>query len=109
MMKALIFFGLICFSASFALAGEIYGTITDSGKPAPAGVKVEITAAGSQYKSETDKTGVYHIFVNEKGKATLTVSFKNQKPSTTVFSYDKATRYDWDIEVVDGKMTLKRK
>ncbi len=108
-MKALIVLGLICLSVSCAWAGEIYGTITDSDKPTPAGVKVEITAAGNQYNCETDKTGSYHVFVKETGKAALTVVFKNQKPATNIFSYDKATRYDWDITVVDGKMTLKRK
>jgi hypothetical protein len=109
-MKALICFGLICISASFAMAGEIYGTITDSGKPVPAGVKVGIAAAGNQYSGETDKFGAYHVFVNDKGKVVLTIQYKDQKPAAdSVFSYDKATRYDWNIEVVDGKMTLKRK
>jgi hypothetical protein len=109
-MKTLICFGLICISASFAMAGEIYGTITDAGKPLPAGVKVEIAAAGNQYSGETDKFGAYRVVVNEKGKVALTVHYKDQKPAAdSVFSYDKATRYDWNIEIVDGKMTLKRK
>jgi hypothetical protein len=109
-MKALIFFGLICFSATVALAGEIFGTISDSGKVVPAGVKIEIAAAEKQYSGETDKSGAYHFFINEKGKVALTVHFKDQKlTSTEVFSFDKATRYDWNIEAVDGKMTLKRK
>jgi hypothetical protein len=108
-MKALIFLGTICLSASYALAGEIYGTITDSGKPVAAGIKVEIATAANKYTGETDKTGDYHVFVSDKGKAALTVSYKDQKPFTSVFSYDKSTRYDWDIIIVDGKMTLKRK
>jgi hypothetical protein len=109
-MKAIVFFGWICISASFALAGEIYGTITDSGKPVPAGVKVGIAAAGNQYSGETDKFGAYHVFVNEKGKVALTVHYQDKTTAAdSVFSYDKATRYDWNIEVVDGKMTLKRK
>ena len=109
-MKALICLGLICISASFAMAGELYGTITDSGKPVPAGVKVEIAAAGNQYSGETDKFGTYHIFVSEKGKVALTVHFKDQKlAADSVFSFDKATRYDWNIQTVDGKITLKRK
>jgi hypothetical protein len=108
-MKALILFGMICFSASIALAGEIFGTISESGNLVPAGVKVEIAAAGKQYTGETDKFGAYRLFVNEKGKAALTVYFKDQKPTAEVLSFDRATRYDWNIEVVDGKMTLKRK
>jgi hypothetical protein len=109
-MKAFFFFGLLCISTSCVLAGEIWGTITDSGKPVPAGVKVEVAAGGNQYSAETDKSGTYHVFVNEKGKVALTVNYNNQKPAADgVFSFDKATRYDWNIEVVDGKMTLKRK
>lgn len=34
-MKSLTFFLFIVFAASFAAAGEIYGTIVDAGKPAP--------------------------------------------------------------------------
>jgi hypothetical protein len=109
-MKAFIIFGMLCISTSLAPAGEIWGTITDSGKPVPAGVKVEVAAGGNQYSGETDKSGTYHIFVNEKGKVALTVNYKDQKPAADgVFSFDKATRYDWNIEVVDGKMMIKRK
>jgi hypothetical protein len=109
-MKAFILFGLLCIFTCSALAGEIWGTITDSGKPVAAGVKVAIAAGGNQYSGETDKSGTYHVFVNEKGKVVLTVHYKDQKPTADgVFSFDKATRYDWNIEVVDGKTTLKRK
>jgi hypothetical protein len=108
-MKALILFMMICLSTSIALAGEIFGTISESGKLVPAGVKVEIAASGKQYAGETDKFGAYRLYVNEKGKAALTVYLKDQKPTAEVLSFDRATRYDWDIEVVDGKMTLKRK
>ncbi len=108
-MKALILFISICFSTTIASAGEIFGTISESGKLVPAGVKIEIAASGKQYAGETDKLGGYRLFVNEKGKAALTVYFKDQKPGAEVLSFDRATRYDWNIEVVDGKMTLKRK
>jgi hypothetical protein len=108
-MKSLFCFGLIILVASAAMAGEIYGTIVDAGKPIPAGTKVEVTAAGKSYAGETDKFGSYHVFVNEKGKCQLTVNYQNQKPAADIFSYDKATRYDWTIETVGGKLALKRK
>jgi len=108
-MKALIFLIFAGFGASFAMAGEIYGTVVDTGKPVPAGIKIEIDAAGKTYAGETDKFGTYHIFVNDKGKCHLTVHYKDQKPAVDIFSYDRATRYDWTVESTDGKLSLKRK
>jgi len=109
-MKSLIVVLFSLLMASAALAGEIYGTITDAGKPVPAGVKVEVTAAGNTYSAETDEYGTYHVFAKDKGKCTLTVSYKGQKPAASIFSYEKATRYDWTVEAdADGKLTLKRK
>ena len=108
-MKSLIVVAFSFFMASAALAGEIYGTIADAGKPVSAGVKVEVTAAGNTYTGETDKFGTYHVFAKDKGKCTLTVYYKDQKPAASIFSYEKATRYDWTVETADGKLTLKRK
>jgi hypothetical protein len=108
-MKLLVFVAFGFFMASAALAGEIYGTIADAGKPVSAGVKVEVTAAGNTYTGETDKFGTYHVFVKDKGKCTLTVSYNSQKPTASIFSYEKATRYDWNVETADGKLILKRK
>jgi hypothetical protein len=108
-MRALVCITCIFCMASIATAGEIYGTITDGGKPVPAGVKIEISVEGKKFTGETDKFGTYHVVSADKGKGTLTASYKDQKLEATVFSYDKATRYDWTLETVDGKLSLKRK
>jgi len=109
-MKSLICLILIAlFMTSVALAGEIFGTIIDAGKPVPAGVKVEVTIAGKSFTGETDKFGTYHVFAADKGKGTLTAYYKDNKPSADIFSYEKAMRYDWTVETVDGKPALKRK
>ena len=108
-MKSLICLLIISFVTSVAMAGEIYGTIVDAGKPVPAGVKVEVTVAGKSFTGETDKFGSYHVFATGKGKGTLAAHYKDQKPAADIFSYDKATRYDWTVETVDGKLTLRRK
>jgi hypothetical protein len=108
-MKMLIFVVFLGLAVSCAVAGEIYGTVIEAGKPLPAGVKIEITAAGKTYAGETDKFGTYHIFVSDKGKSQLTVHYKEQKPGANIYSYDRATRYDWTVESADGKLTLKRK
>jgi hypothetical protein len=108
-MKSLICLMLILLAASAAVAGEIFGTVSESGKPVAAGVKVEVTIAGNSYTGETDRFGTYHVFAKDKGKGILTVHYKDQKPAADVFSYEKATRYDWTMETADGKLTLKRK
>jgi len=108
-MKSLIVVACCLWMAAAALAGEIYGTISEAGKPLPAGVKMEITAGQKTYTGETDKFGSYRVFVQEKGKCTLTVLYKDLKLTAAIFSYEKATRYDWTVETVDNKPALKRK
>jgi hypothetical protein len=95
--------------AARALAGEVYGTITDGSRPVAAGVKVEIAASGKVYAAETDKFGSYRIVVKEKGKCMLTVHLKDQTAALELFSYDRSTRYDWILETKDGKLSLRRK
>jgi len=108
-MKTLIYALAFILMASVAMAGEIFGTITDEGKPVPAGVKIEVTVAGKSFTGETDKFGTYHVFAAEKGKGTLTAHYRDQKPTAEMFSFEKATRYDYNVETADGKLTLKRK
>ena len=108
-MKLLTCLALILLSTSAAMAGEIFGTILDAGKPVPEGIKIEITIAGKSFTGATDKTGTYHVFAADKGKGTLTAYYKDQKPTADLFSFEKATRYDYTVETVDGKLTLKRK
>jgi hypothetical protein len=96
-------------SFSLAAAGEIYGTITEGNKPVAQGLKVEVSIAGKTYAGEANKFGAYRIFVQEKGKCTLTVSVKGVAANAELFSYDKSTRYDWIVEVQDGKPLLRRK
>ncbi len=95
--------------ASIAVAGELYGTITDAGKAVPEGTKIEVTIAGKTFTGATDKLGTYHVQAAEKGKGTLTAYYKDQKPTADVVSFEKATRYDYAVETVGGKLTLNRK
>ncbi len=95
--------------ASSTLAGELFGTISEGDKPVVQGVKVEITAGDKTYSTETDKFGSYRIFVKEKGKCTLKVTYKDQSPTFSVASFDKSTRYDLALIQKDGKYTIGRK
>ena len=91
-----------------ALAGEMYGTITSGGKPVD-GVAVEANCGGKSYPTKTDKSGSYHLAVQEKGKCTLTVKYQNQSPSIEVASYDEGVQVDLVLEAKDGAVSLKRK
>src|SRR5262245_28661602 len=118
-MKRAISAGLIpaLLIATPALAGKIFGDITMGGKPVPAGLKVHITqplaakdstAAGAD-TTATDKFGSYKLNVKTEGKCILTVEQGKQSAKLTVVSYKVATRYDLIAEVVNGKLTLRRK
>ena len=101
--------GLLFLLASSVLAGELFGTISEGTKPVGEGVKVEVTAGESTYSTQTDKFGAYRLFVKEKGKCTLKVSYKDQAPSFSAASFDKSTRYDLVLTQKDGKYSLGRK
>jgi hypothetical protein len=73
------------------------------------GTKVEIVTPKKTYTTATDAYGSYRLFVVEKGKCTLNVSYKEQTPSFDLYSYDKSTRYDMSLEAKEGKYILKRK
>lgn len=109
-MKRFMFVVCMCVAAaSFARAGEIFGTLTEGGKPLAAGVKVSVTAGDKVYPGETDKFGGFRIVVKEKGKVSFKVHIKDQTPTFEVVSFDKSTRYDLVLEVKDGKYSIRRK
>jgi hypothetical protein len=87
----------------------VYGTITQGDKPVAAGVKVEISISGKLYTAETDKFGSYRVPVKEKGKCTITIHVTQGEASAGLYAYDKATRYDWVLQVTDGELSLRRK
>ena len=90
-----------------AQAGEIYGTIKESGKPIQAGTKVEVKCAKGSYSAETDKLGSYRLFAPEQGKCTLTVKSGNVSPQMAVHSFEDSARYNLVLEKKDGKTSLR--
>jgi len=96
--------------ASAAVAGELYGTISEGGKSVGEGVAVEAKCGDKAYPEvKTDKSGSYHLMVQESGKCTLAVLYKDQAPALEVASYDEGVQVDLVIEIKDGKYTLRRK
>jgi len=95
---------------SFAFGGEIYGTLTEEGRSVGPNAQVEVTCAGKTYpRNTTDQYGSYRLYVQEKGKCTLKVHYKQQSPSTEISSYERSVRYDLVLEKRDGQYMLRRK
>ena len=118
-MKRILIAGLflVALTASPASAGRIFGDITMGGKPLPEGVEVRITqplaakdsTAADADTTRTDKFGSYKLNVKTEGKCLLTLFHAKQSAQLAVFSYKVATRYDLIVEMVAGKLTLRRK
>ena len=97
----------IAISCTTALAGEIYGTVKEGGKPVQAGTKVEVKCAKGSYSAETDKLGSYRLFVPEQGKCTLSVKSGDGSPQMAVHSFEDSARYNLVLEKKDGKSSLR--
>lgn len=95
-------------AASAARAGEIYGTLSDQGKPAGAGTALRLACGDAAAEAKTDAYGAYSLKVNATGKCTLSVpSAPGASLSVTV--YEKSARYDLALGHSGGKTTLSRK
>jgi len=104
-----IFLAMLCLAipCTTALAGEIYGTINEGGKPVKAGTKIEVKCAKGSFSAETDKLGSYRLFVQEQGKCTLSVKAGDIAPQMTVHSFEDSARYNLVLEKKDGKPALR--
>lgn len=104
--------------AGSSLAGEIYGTIKENGKPVEKGIPVSITLGekgtpvpitpGADSAKQTDEFGGYRIFVPEAGSCTLTITYKGKPISCAIQSYTNPTRFDLVVENTNGQYTLRR-
>jgi hypothetical protein len=92
-----------------SLAGQVYGTLRDSGRPVGANIKVEIVCGSNAYSAMTDNYGSYKLFARENGKCAFRVYYQNQMPQTTIDSYADAAHYDFDLVLTGGRYELRRK
>jgi hypothetical protein len=107
-LACMVLVTLLCFT-SLALAGNVYGTITEGGKAVGQGVKLEIACGDKKYDTQTDGTGGFKIFVPDKGKCMLKVNYQGQSPALEISSYEGSVQYDLILEKQGGQYTLKRK
>lgn len=110
MRKLVTVLALVVAWSPATLAGEIFGKITSGGAAVPEGTTVEAKCGTKAYPAvKTDKSGAFHLVVNESGKCTLVVTLKGQTASLEVVSYDDAAQADVVLETKDGKLTARRK
>lgn len=97
-------------ASTLASAGEIYGKIVANGATVGEGATVEMKCPKKSYPPvKTDKSGSYHVVVEENGKCSMTVAWKEKSASLDIASYDDAVQADLVLEVKDGKLTVRRK
>lgn len=99
---------LIVLLPSLAFGGKIYGIIKEGGKSVPKGIEVKITTIADSSKvvasAQTDKSGLYRLYVKRTGKFNLVVSdtlhHKRDTLSIPIRSYRKSVRYNLVIQKV---------
>lgn len=110
-MKAILFFlvTVLMFTAP-AFGAQLYGTLREGDRPVPQGVEVTVSCPGNpSHTGTTDASGVYRIYVPEKGRCTLQVQYNQQAASAEVYSFDDATKYDFDLIQQKSGYTLRRR
>jgi len=98
-------------ACSVALAGEVYGKITEGSAAVPEGTEVTVKCGGKAYPAvKTDKAGSYHLVTAEGGKCTMTIQKGALSASIEFASYeDDAVQCDVVLESKDGKLSARRK
>jgi len=100
---------LILAVTSAAVAGNVYGSISEGGKPVAQGVKIEVTCGANKYSAETDAMGSYKVFLKDQGKCALHVAYQGQSPSLEILSFEGSVQYDLVLEKQGTQYALKRK
>jgi hypothetical protein len=109
-MKIAILVVLIMIVASgIAIAGNVYGTITEAGKGIGQGSKIEITCGADKYNTETDGNGGFKVFVKDQGKCELKLTYQGQTPTFEINSFEGSVQYDLVLEKKGTQYTLRRK
>ena len=109
-MRKLLALAALCFAAaSAAQAGEVFGTISENGKPVASGAALKLDCGDASAPGATDPFGAYSIRTAATGDCRLTLTYKGASPSVKVTLFEKPTRYDLVVKEEGGKVTLTRK
>jgi hypothetical protein len=100
---------LTMFLPPSAVAGGIYGRISDAKNSPIKTVPIEVVAADNKpYKTQTRADGTYSLYVPSRGTCQFVVTYRGQHPSAAVYSFDSSARYDFVLTLKDGQYELSR-
>jgi len=109
-MRTTLLVSALCIGlASAAHAGELFGTVSENGRPLPQGTTLKLDCGGASASGSTDQFGSYRIQLNASGECSLSIAHKGSSPSLKVTLFDKPTRYDLVVKDEAGKVTVSRK
>ena len=98
---------LLC--AATGGAAEIFGTISEGGKPLLAGEAVKLDCGSGAVSGKTDQFGSYSLKTSGSGDCTFTLTYKGASASLKVTLYEKPSRYDLVVKQEGGKLEIARK
>ena len=109
-MKKCLMIALWCLvPAAAAVASEVFGTVSENGKPLAAGVALKLACEGGSASGVTDEFGSYSLKTPATGDCRLSLTHKGSSPSLKVTLYEKPSRYDLVVKDEAGKLSLARK
>lgn len=103
---------LILLFPTFALAGQIFGSLKENNASIGKGAAVVIKCGESRYEGQTDPYGSYSIWVPQAGKCAFTVYYGGRWSSAYFVYSDQTDPVRYDFELVrqpDGSYKLERK
>ena len=109
-MRKIVIAAAICLLwASVGRGAEIFGTISEGGKPLPAGTAVKLDCGSGPISGVTDQFGSYSLKSPAPGDCSLTLTYKGSSASLKVTLYEKPSRYDLVVKQGAGKLEIARK
>jgi hypothetical protein len=109
-MRKMVIAAAVCLLWSAAARGaEIFGTISESGKPLSAGAAVKLDCGAGPVSGVTDQFGAYSLKSPSSGDCSLTLTYKGSSASLKVTLYEKPSRYDLVVQQEAGKLKIARK
>lgn len=102
---------LLLLIPSPALAGTIFGNLTEAGRSVGRGVEVRILCGkDAPLPTMTDEYGAYTISLPRPGRCDLVVLYKGRvTPPYPIASSDDPARYDFDLVFENNQYVLKRR
>lgn len=106
---SVLFLGLTVMTPISSWAGQLYGSIVETGKGVPK-ASIEVNCAGAKTTGTTADDGSYRVFVKQQGRCTFSLPSYPGYPSADVFSYSEPAQYDFElVNRGDGKYGLRRR